>query len=87
MARLGWRRLERRRRENVYGTDPTNRDTDGDGFTDGEEAEAGSDPLDPLSTPLNLLPPDPSKIAPAADSTPSASLHQRIAFLGEGEPI
>src|SRR5690606_35054501 len=70
--------------ENVYGTDPSNPDTDGDGFTDGEEVEAGSDPLDPLSTPLNLPPPDPSKIAPAADSTPSASLHQRIAFLYEG---
>ncbi|MDP6868868.1 MAG: thrombospondin type 3 repeat-containing protein [Acidimicrobiales bacterium] len=29
------------------GTDPDNPDTDGDGFTDGEEIDGGSDPLDP----------------------------------------
>jgi hypothetical protein len=31
----------------LYGTDPFNRDTDGDGMTDLQEIEAGSDPLDP----------------------------------------
>jgi hypothetical protein len=29
------------------GTDPLNPDTDGDGYSDGEEAKAGTDPLDP----------------------------------------
>jgi len=35
----------------LYHTDPYNRDTDGDGFIDGAEVEAGSDPLDPKSVP------------------------------------
>jgi hypothetical protein len=34
------------------GTSPANADTDGDGFDDGVEVAAGSDPNDPLSTPL-----------------------------------
>lgn len=69
---------------NIYGTDPHDPDTDGDGFSDGEEVAAGSDPLDPMSTPLNLPPPDPSKVAPPADLTTITSLHQRTAFLYEG---
>jgi hypothetical protein len=36
-----------------YHTNPLKADTDGDGFSDGEEVKAGSDPLDPLSTPLH----------------------------------
>lgn len=36
---------------NVYGTDPFNPDTDGDTWSDGEEVQAGSDPLDPTSFP------------------------------------
>ena len=36
------------------GTDPMNPDTDGDGFTDGEEVQAGSDPTDSASTPPAL---------------------------------
>jgi gliding motility-associated-like protein/uncharacterized repeat protein (TIGR01451 family) len=35
--------------EILAGTDNTNPDTDGDGFLDGEEVDAGSDPLDPCS--------------------------------------
>ncbi|MBP9752071.1 MAG: hypothetical protein KBD19_04410 [Candidatus Moranbacteria bacterium] len=31
--------------ERVYGTDPMNRDTDGDGYTDGVEVRGGYDPL------------------------------------------
>jgi hypothetical protein len=37
-----------------YRTDPNKFDTDGDGYGDGEEAVAGSDPLNPLSTPPYL---------------------------------
>jgi len=33
--------------ENLYGTDLNNPDTDGDGYTDGEETESGYDPLIP----------------------------------------
>ncbi|MEN0064251.1 MAG: hypothetical protein AAGA48_19020 [Myxococcota bacterium] len=35
----------------IVGTDPLVADTDGDGFMDGEEAQADSDPLDPTSIP------------------------------------
>jgi hypothetical protein len=35
----------------VYGTDPCNVDTDGDGFTDFFEIAIGSDPLDPADSP------------------------------------
>lgn len=38
------------------GTDPFKSDTDGDGFPDGVEVLAGSNPLDPLSTPLSVTP-------------------------------
>ena len=31
----------------IHGTDPLNEDTDGDGYWDGEEVAAGTDPLDP----------------------------------------
>ena len=41
--------------EYKYGTDPTVSDTDGDGFTDGEEVRADSDPMDPASLPEGLL--------------------------------
>jgi hypothetical protein len=37
--------------EYFFGTDPTNPDTDGDGYLDGEEVANGSDPLDPDSYP------------------------------------
>jgi len=40
----------------VSGTNPALPDTDDDGFSDGEEASAGSDPTDPLSTPLTITP-------------------------------
>ena len=37
----------------IYHTDPSLPDTDGDGFDDGVEVEAGSDPLNKNSTPLD----------------------------------
>ena len=36
---------------NTHGTDPLDKDSDDDGFPDGVEVSAGSDPLDPASTP------------------------------------
>ena len=44
---------------NIYGTDPNNPDTDGDGYNDGDEINAGSDPLDPC---------DPDTNSPTCDS-------------------
>lgn len=40
------------RTERVYGTDPNNPDTDGDGWNDGDEVEYQTDPLDPNSYPI-----------------------------------
>ncbi len=37
--------------EYAHGTDPTKKDTDGDGYTDFSEIRAGSDPSDPASMP------------------------------------
>jgi len=42
--------------EVTLGTDPLLADTDGDGYIDGVEVEAGSDPKSPLSTPLTVSP-------------------------------
>lgn len=53
----------------IYGTSPFLVDTDGDGFTDYEEVMAGSDPLDPESTPLNPHPERPRPIYRVAEST------------------
>jgi hypothetical protein len=41
--------------EIALGTDPRKFDTDGDGWPDGLEVEAGSNPLDPLSTPALFI--------------------------------
>ncbi len=38
------------------GTNPLLPDTDGDGYMDGQEVSAGSDPLDPASQPEDLIP-------------------------------
>ena len=39
---------------NIYGTLPTNPDSDGDGYTDFEEVEAGTDSLDPEDYPKDV---------------------------------
>ena len=39
---------------NTHGTDPLDTDSDDDGFDDAVEVTAGSDPLDPGSTPLDV---------------------------------
>ncbi len=49
-------------------TDPLRSDTDGDGFGDGTEVRAGTDPLDPASTPAGP-PTPPPVIPPPADTT------------------
>ncbi len=54
--------------------DPQNPDTDGDGFTDGAEVAAGSDPLDPGSTP-------PASV-PSASALGRSVLGGLMAFLG-----
>ena len=41
--------------EVAYGTDPYRLDTDQDGYSDKEEISVGSNPLDPASTPQNLI--------------------------------
>ena len=38
----------------IYGTDPKNPDTDGDGIADGHEVENGSNPLDPAPEPQDF---------------------------------
>lgn len=42
------------RTERAIGTDPNNPDTDGDGWTDGEEYQYETDPLDPKSYPVTI---------------------------------
>jgi hypothetical protein len=41
---------------NTHGTDPVDSDSDDDGFSDGDEVAAGSNPLDPGSTPGSPIP-------------------------------
>jgi len=48
----------------VYGTDPANADTDGDGFGDGQERSEGSDPAEVTSFPTRLL-----TISPSSNGT------------------
>ena len=43
--------------EYLRGTDPQDEDTDGDGFTDGEEVTAGTNPLNPTMYPGAVHPP------------------------------
>jgi len=58
--------------EHVTRTNPRQFDTDGDGYGDGAEVLAGSDPLNPASTPATSAPPSPAPApeAPPADTTP-----------------
>jgi Bacterial TSP3 repeat/Right handed beta helix region len=53
-------------------TNPREFDTDGDGFGDGTEVAAGSNPLDPRSTPLGP-PAPPDSTLPPAGSQPGTS--------------
>ncbi len=50
-----------------YGTNPCMADTDGDGYADGLEVEAGTDPLDPNSSPGPVIEP-----VAAVEATPQA---------------
>ena len=52
-----------------YHTNPLKPDTDGDGYSDGDEVRAGSNPLDPLSTPLSPRGPGRSSLIPDIQNT------------------
>ncbi len=52
--------------ERLYGTDPMNRDTDGDGYSDGVEVRGGYDPL--RKAPGDKIVPEEEADASAADS-------------------
>ena len=39
--------------EELYGTFPDDADTDDDGYTDGQEVNSGTDPLDPNDYPIS----------------------------------
>ncbi|MGH8551231.1 MAG: IPT/TIG domain-containing protein [Methylococcales bacterium] len=61
------------RDEGIFGTDPLNPDTDGDGFSDGVEIEGNSDPRDPASRPF-----DPNKYFGVADSAQFSALNNAV---------
>jgi len=60
-----------------YHTNPLKPDTDGDGYSDGDEVRAGSNPLDPLSTPLYPRGPGSSSLIPDIQDT---AVRSRQAF-------
>lgn len=62
--------------EKVYGTDIYNRDTDGDGYTDGAEVKAGYDPLKPA--PGDKIISEPAKKEASASSENEENLTQEI---------
>ena len=47
---------------NAYSTNPLFGDTDNDGYSDGSEVANGTDPNNPLSTPVNIPPAPPSGV-------------------------
>lgn len=63
----------------IYGTDPKNHDTDDDGYYDGSEVLAGTDPLDPASIPG--LPPIGESQTSSSNETPWAWYASRASGL------
>lgn len=61
------------------GTDPNNPDTDGDGYTDGQEYNAGSNPLDSADRPAPVV--DVPSTGPGAPPQTIANLEARILEL------
>lgn len=55
--------------EKAFGTDPTNSDTDGDGYSDGVEIESGYDPLKPA--PGDRIVPEETAVEPVASDVPN----------------
>ena len=68
------------------GSDPANRDSDGDGFPDGVEVPAGADPNDPGSFPAGSIPGVPA-LAPLAQALLAATLlYAGLRRAGRGRP-
>lgn len=65
----------------IYKTDPNNPDTDGDGYYDGTEVLAGSNPLDSSSTPVSVKNQSQATSAPTQTETPWAWYFSRASGL------
>lgn len=62
--------------EKLYGTDPTVKDTDGDGYSDGVEVESGYDPL--KAAPGDKLLPPVSPISASLSGSASENLTEKV---------
>ncbi|MEI6650593.1 MAG: hypothetical protein WCL23_04150 [Candidatus Moraniibacteriota bacterium] len=74
--------------EKLYGTDPMNPDTDGDGYTDGVEIKSGYDPL--KKAPGDKIIPDTEKAATDQKSTETNltdQVSEKIADIVKNAPV
>lgn len=64
--------------EKLYGTDPNNPDTDGDGYSDGVEVKSGYDPLKPAPGDKIIKEPASTNLATAATQSTTPSLTEQV---------